>query len=69
MGAIAVVQRQPEVSIISGRMSGIHDGNLSDQGITATPFPGHDIRVEVPIEPRIYHRRGHWFKSSTAHHW
>ena len=22
----------------------------------------------VPIEPRTYHRRGHWFKSSIAHH-
>jgi len=55
--AEAAVQRQPKVFIISGRMSGIHDSNWSEQGITAMPFPGHDIRVEVPAEPRTYHRR------------
>ena len=62
------MQRQPKVFIISRRMSEIHDSKYSEPGITAMPFPGHDIRVEVPAEPRTYHRRGRWFKSSTAHH-
>ena len=52
------VQRHPKVFIISGRMSGIHDSKRSEPGITAIPFPGHDIRVRVPAEPRTYHRRG-----------
>jgi len=45
----------------------IRENELQDLLTSITDNTSTDIRIAAR-EPRTYHRRGQWFKSTTAHH-